>query len=98
MLAALKRYRTSGEPCAGSEDPYTAGNGSLMRLAPAYAPVAGLWEREPLCAQVAAVAAGSWREKEPPEIRGTGYVVECLALRERIEELAEALCGFPGPP
>jgi ADP-ribosyl-[dinitrogen reductase] hydrolase len=31
---ALKRYRQTGEPYAGSEDPRSAGNGSLMRLAP----------------------------------------------------------------
>ena len=32
--AALRRYRQSGEPYAGSTDPYAAGNGSIMRLAP----------------------------------------------------------------
>lgn len=32
--AALCRYRQSGEPYAGSSDPYAAGNGSIMRLAP----------------------------------------------------------------
>ena len=31
---ALDRYRETGEPFAGSTDPYSAGNGSLMRLAP----------------------------------------------------------------
>ncbi len=31
---ALARYRETGEPRAGSTDPQTAGNGSLMRLAP----------------------------------------------------------------
>ena len=32
--AALVRYAHTGEPFAGSADPRTAGNGSLMRLAP----------------------------------------------------------------
>jgi ADP-ribosyl-[dinitrogen reductase] hydrolase len=32
--AALVHYELTGEPYAGSTDPYTAGNGSLMRLAP----------------------------------------------------------------
>lgn len=32
--AALQRYIVSGDPMAGSDDPGTAGNGSLMRLAP----------------------------------------------------------------
>jgi ADP-ribosyl-[dinitrogen reductase] hydrolase len=31
---ALARYLKSGDPFAGSTDPYSAGNGSLMRLAP----------------------------------------------------------------
>ena len=31
---ALRRYRTTGDPLSGSTDPYSAGNGSLMRLAP----------------------------------------------------------------
>jgi len=32
--ASLARYRRDGDPFAGSTDPGTAGNGSLMRLAP----------------------------------------------------------------
>ncbi|WP_392890565.1 ADP-ribosylglycohydrolase family protein [Pseudomonas migulae] len=31
---ALDRYQRTGEPFAGSTDPYSAGNGSLMRLVP----------------------------------------------------------------
>jgi len=31
---ALQKYEQTGEPMAGSSDPATAGNGSLMRLAP----------------------------------------------------------------
>ena len=130
---ALNRYRATGEPFAGSTDPYSAGNGSLMRLAPVplffasdpeyaihmrgessrtthgaatcvdacryfgglivravqgeskeellsprYSPVAGLWERQPLCAEIYQIAAGSFKSKEPPEIVGSGYVVKSL--------------------
>jgi ADP-ribosyl-[dinitrogen reductase] hydrolase len=32
--AALTRYKRTGDPVAGSPDPMSAGNGSLMRLAP----------------------------------------------------------------
>ena len=32
---ALARFEQDGEPFAGSDDPHSAGNGSLMRLAPA---------------------------------------------------------------
>lgn len=131
--AALNRFEQSGEPYSGSTDPYSAGNGSIMRLAPvamafandpmeairlagessrtthgaqtcmdacrymaglivgaiagmskrellriAYAPESGAWDAEPLCDQVAEVAGGSFLRKEPPEIRGSGYVVESL--------------------
>jgi ADP-ribosyl-[dinitrogen reductase] hydrolase len=34
VAAALARYRRDGNPYAGSDDPYSAGNGSIMRLAP----------------------------------------------------------------
>jgi ADP-ribosyl-[dinitrogen reductase] hydrolase len=32
--ASLNRFKQTGEPYAGSTDPYAAGNGSIMRLAP----------------------------------------------------------------
>ena len=130
---ALSRFMLHGDPYAGSTDPNSAGNGSLMRLAPVpmryaddaaeaitraadssrvthgareavdacryfagllvgalqgvdkrtlltsgYCPVDGLWEREPLAERVALVASGSFRDREPPDIRGTGYVVDAL--------------------
>jgi ADP-ribosyl-[dinitrogen reductase] hydrolase len=34
VRGALTRFRRSGDPVAGSTDPQSAGNGSLMRLAP----------------------------------------------------------------
>lgn len=34
VRAALERFRETGEPFSGSTDPRSAGNGSLMRLAP----------------------------------------------------------------
>jgi ADP-ribosyl-[dinitrogen reductase] hydrolase len=130
---ALDSFVETGEPYSGSTNPFAAGNGSIMRLAPvpmfyardaaeavrrsaessrtthasseavdacryfgglvwgglngipkaellapAYSPVLGLWEREPLAHAIAAVAAGSFWHKQPPEIRGTGYVVQSL--------------------
>ena len=33
-VTALRRYKQEGNPLAGSDDPYSAGNGCLMRLAP----------------------------------------------------------------
>ena len=35
VASALRRFEETGEPYAGSTDPHSAGNGSLMRLAPA---------------------------------------------------------------
>ena len=133
VRAALSRFVGDGDPYAGSTDPRSAGNGSLMRLAPvpmfyagdaaeavamaaessrtthqaqeavdacryfagllvgalhgvdketllspAYCPVKGLWEREPLAERIARVAAGSFKDRNPPDIRGTGYVVDAL--------------------
>jgi len=34
VAAALGRFEKNGDPYAGSKDPSTAGNGSIMRLAP----------------------------------------------------------------
>jgi ADP-ribosyl-[dinitrogen reductase] hydrolase len=47
-------------------------------LQPFYLPEAGIWDENPLCPEIAAIAAGSFLEKEPPEIRGLGYVVPAL--------------------
>ena len=34
VSGALSRYKAGGDPFSGSTDPYSAGNGSIMRLAP----------------------------------------------------------------
>lgn len=133
VCEALRRFERDGDPWAGSTDPQSAGNGSLMRLAPVpmryagdpaeairkagdssrtthqaaeavdacryfagllagalrgvaretllapgYAPVDGLWAREPLAEAIARIAAGSFKERNPPEIKGGGYVVHSL--------------------
>jgi ADP-ribosylglycohydrolase len=125
--AALERFERTREPYCGFADPHTAGNGSLMRLAPVplffarnpkeaveragdssrtthgareavdacrylaglivgtvqdrskdellspgFCPVPGIWNEVPLAPKIAAVAAGSFRTKDPPAIRGAG--------------------------
>jgi len=130
---ALRRFEKTDEEFCGSSDPHSAGNGSIMRLAPVVmhfaidgsmaieyaghssrtthaAPVcvdacrylAGLiwgllrndskeyllsskhgpfvqaWEETPLAPEIAEIADGSFRRKEPPEIKGSGYVVKSL--------------------
>lgn len=129
---ALRKFEQSGNPFSGSTDPNTAGNGSLMRLAPvamyyagnpgeaiqccaessrtthaattaidacrffggllvgalvgkskdellnpAYTPTPAGWG-EPFHHAIAKVAAGSYLEMNPPDVKGTGYVVESL--------------------
>jgi ADP-ribosyl-[dinitrogen reductase] hydrolase len=124
--AALSRFQRTGDPMAGSTDPGSAGNGSIMRLAP----VPILWHRDldaatrqavessrtthgaPECleacaflsralvramrgapkeailfgderpyqeASVRAIAAGQYRTLSVGQIRGTGYVIDCLS-------------------
>ena len=130
---ALSRFERAGDPYSGPTDPMSAGNGSLMRLAPvpmyfagntqeaidrsadssrtthgareaidacryfagllvgalsgvdketllsaSYCPVEGLWDRSPLSEKIAVIADGSFKRREPPKIRGTGYVVDTL--------------------
>jgi ADP-ribosylglycohydrolase len=133
VLKALARFERTSEAWSGSTDPFSAGNGSIMRLAPVplffasdpahaiavaadssrtthgaaeavdgcrylaalvigalqgrskgellsplFTPVASLWDAQPLAPKIHAVASGSFRRREPPAIRGTGYVVESL--------------------
>jgi ADP-ribosyl-[dinitrogen reductase] hydrolase len=135
VKTALAHYLRSGEPFAGSTDPLTAGNGSLMRLAPvplafrrdfelgihnagessrtthaapttidacryfgglllgalegrskeellssfyAPAPDERYWKRHPLSSEIAEIADGSFKQKEPPAIIGNGFVVRSL--------------------
>ena len=47
-------------------------------LSPAYCPAEGLWEKSPLAKKIAEVADGSFKRRQPPEIKGSGYVVESL--------------------
>lgn len=47
-------------------------------LSDRYSPVPGCWQTGPLCPEIDEVARGSFKRKEPPSIRGTGYVVQSL--------------------
>lgn len=133
VQAALARFVKSGDPFCGSTDPRTAGNGSLMRLAPVpmafwrdperalelagessrtthgatttvdacryfaglivgaiqgrskeellapgFTPCPGEPHAGPYCPEIQAIAEGSFKRKQPPQIRGTGYVVNAL--------------------
>ena len=47
-------------------------------LATRYAPIPQYWERNTLSPKIDAIARGSFKEKSPPQIAGTGYVVASL--------------------
>ncbi len=133
VSSSLRRFETTGNPFAGSPEPRTAGNGSIMRLAPVplfyannpreaieksaassrtthgaptaidacrylgalivgalhghskedllsthYSPIPGYWNEHPLVPEIDEIATGSFKRRNPPEIRGTGYVVQSL--------------------
>ena len=133
VRSALMRFERSREPYCGLTDPDSAGNGSLMRLAPVamryaadplaaikyagessrtthgaqaavdacryfggllvgalngaskdellstrYAPVPRYWHDHPLHPAIDEIARGSFKWKQPPAIKGTGYVVNSL--------------------
>ncbi len=130
---ALTNFMETGNPLAGPTAPETAGNGSLMRLAPVpmafyrtpqqaiemsaecsrtthgtqmsvdacryfagllvgalhgvpkeellspkYCPLPNYWLAKPLHPQIEEIANGSYKKKNPPEIKGTGFVVRTL--------------------
>ncbi len=133
VSSSLSLFEKTGNPFAGSTHPSTAGNGSIMRLAPVplfyasqpdkaleksaessrtthgaqtavdacrylgaliigavheaskedllspfYSPIPHYWRQQPLVSELAEVAAGSFKQRNPPRIRGTGYVVKSL--------------------
>lgn len=80
--AALQRFRLTGNPMAGSEDPRHAGNGSLMRLAPV--PIL-YWNNGPARANAA--------RNQSRTTHATGEAVDaCAAFADLI---ADAINGTP---
>ncbi|WP_231506248.1 ADP-ribosylglycohydrolase family protein [Paenibacillus sp. UNC451MF] len=43
-----------------------------------FSPIEGYWEQRTLVPEIEQVAAGSYKTKQPPDIKGTGYVVDSL--------------------
>jgi ADP-ribosylglycohydrolase len=64
--------------CGGLIAGAVGGRSKEELLAEPFEPLPGIWEADPLAPKIAAIAAGSYKRKNPPEIRGTGYVVDCL--------------------
>lgn len=86
LLAAQSSLPTHASPQCLSACRYMAlilaglinGKDREAVLSPAWKPLDGLRRIAPLHPEVDAVANGSFREKQPPEIRGSGYVVHSL--------------------
>jgi ADP-ribosylglycohydrolase len=86
VFAGESSRTTHGHPAAISACQYLAGllwgaiNGVSKDelLSPLYSPVPGFWERNPLHPAIREVAEGSFWQRDPPYIKGTGYVVESL--------------------
>lgn len=43
-----------------------------------YSPIPGYWRQHPLVAEIDEIAGGSFKQRQPPVIKGTGYVVKSL--------------------
>jgi ADP-ribosylglycohydrolase len=47
-------------------------------LSQLFCPVKGYWNKAPLTPEINKIACGSYKGRQPPQIRGTGYVVRSL--------------------
>jgi len=81
VRSALTRFQDSGEPYSGSTDPWSAGNGSLMRLAPVVLFAYGSPDK------LAALAAQSSRTTH-----GAAEAIECCQLFAQLIRLALSGC------
>jgi ADP-ribosylglycohydrolase len=69
VATALRKYERTGNPFSGSTDPYTAGNGSLMRLAP----VAVYYSQDPDAAVHYAVESSRTTHGATPAVDACRY-------------------------
>ena len=80
--SALRRFRATGDPFAGSSDPHSAGNGSIMRLAPI-----------PLFFFPDLEAAGHFAGESSRTTHGAAECIDACRLLARI--ICRALAGRP---
>jgi ADP-ribosyl-[dinitrogen reductase] hydrolase len=85
--AALTRFLRDGNPIAGSTDPETAGNGSLMRLAP----VALRWIGDPDAAVTAGRRQSATTHAAPAAVEACAFFAEVLVQAIRTGNKAAAL-------
>jgi ADP-ribosylglycohydrolase len=55
-----------------------SGVGKDELLSDHWAPIPGYWREHPLCPEIDEIAAGSFKRRNPPEIKGSGHVVRSL--------------------
>lgn len=55
-----------------------AGIDKEQLLSARFSLIPGLWERKPLHPEIAEIASGSFKHRQPPQIKGSGYVVRSL--------------------
>jgi len=84
---ALRRFRETGDPVAGSSDPKSAGNGSLMRLAP----VPITWWRTPQYATEIARAQSRLTHGAVEAVEACALLAEMLCVAIAGAGKAEAL-------
>jgi len=92
VQAALNRFRTTGESDAGNPDPRTAGNGSLMRLAPV-----PMWFAPDLAAVRAMARASSRTTHAAPEALDCCELFAELVLRALQGAAKAELRAAPAP-
>lgn len=90
---ALARWKRTGDPIAGPTDPSTAGNGSLMRLAP----VAIRYFHDPGALERAAALQSRTTHGAPEAIAACTGFAHILADAIRGQPLSEVLCARQGP-
>ena len=54
------------------------GDSKVAVLSSMYSPVKDYIDNEPLCDAVKEVASGSFKDKQPPDIKGTGFIIKSL--------------------
>ena len=84
--AAESSRTTHGAPTAVDACRYLAaliigavhGASNEELLSAYYSPIPNYWQQSPLVPEIDEIAAGSFKQRQPPEIRGAGYVVKSL--------------------
>jgi ADP-ribosyl-[dinitrogen reductase] hydrolase len=92
--AALERFERSGDPYAGDPDPFSAGNGSIMRLAPV---LLVRWPDEETAISMAAESSLT-THAAPEAVEGCRALARCLLRALAGASREEILAGWNPQP